>query len=111
MGVAEVSAEVRKGRTLAHLRDAAVLLAVIVVGSSFYVTGLGRYVLHSAGEIPAAIDAAMASDAVDPALLAMLQGRIDAHFDRLARMARRQAAARWSRRIYRGLRRRLVRSG
>jgi polysaccharide pyruvyl transferase WcaK-like protein len=75
------------------------------------VTGLGRYVVQSAGEIPAAIDAAMASDAVDPALLATLQERIDAHFDRLARMARRQAGARWARRLYRRLRSRMVRSG
>jgi hypothetical protein len=74
------------------------------------VTGLGRYVLHSAGEIPATLDAAMASDAVSPALLASLQGRIDAHFDRLAGMAR-QAATRSPRRLYRRWRRTLSRSG
>jgi polysaccharide pyruvyl transferase WcaK-like protein len=76
------------------------------------VTGLGRYVLHSAGEIPAALDAAMACDAVSPALLASLQGRIDAHFDRLAGMAR-QAATRSPRRLYlyRRWRRPLSRSG
>jgi hypothetical protein len=77
-------------------------------------TGLGRYVLHSAGQIPAAIDAALAGGAVDRALLASLQGRIDAHFDRLAGMAGRQAAARsWrpSRRVYRRLRRAITRSG
>jgi hypothetical protein len=71
-------------------------------------TGLSRYVLHSAGEIPAALDAAMASDAGSPAL-ASLQGRIDAHFDRLAGMARR-AATRSPRRLYRRWRRTLSRS-
>ena len=75
------------------------------------VTGLGRYALHSAGEIPAAIDAALAGNAVSPALLATLQGRIDAHFDRLADLARRQAAGRSSRRLYRRVRRKLARSG
>lgn len=74
------------------------------------VTGLGRYVVHSAGEIPAALDAAMANNAVSPALLASLQGRIDAHFDRLAGMAR-QASTRSPRRLYRRLRRTLSRPG
>ena len=74
------------------------------------VTGLGRSVLHSADEIPAALDAAMASNASTPALLASLQGRIDAHFDRLAGMAR-QAATRSPSRLYRRLRRTLSRSG
>jgi hypothetical protein len=71
------------------------------------VTGLGRYVLHSPGEIPAAMDAALAGNAATPALLATLQGRIDAHFDVLAEMVRRQAATRPARRLYRRLRRRL----
>ena len=76
------------------------------------VTGLGRYVVGSADHIPGALDAAMAGGAADPALLAALQARIDAHFDRVAEIARRQAARRSSRRlvirarqIYGGLRR------
>jgi polysaccharide pyruvyl transferase WcaK-like protein len=73
-------------------------------------TGLSRLVLHSSDEIPAALDAAMAGNAAAPALLASLQGRIDAHFDRLAGMAR-QATSPSSRRFYRRLRRRLARSG
>lgn len=72
--------------------------------------GLSRFVLHSSDEIPAALDAAMASNAATPALLASLQGRIDAHFDRLAGMAR-QATSPSPRRFYRRLRRTLARSG
>ena len=73
-------------------------------------TGLSRFVLHSGDQIPAALDAAMASNAATPALLASLQGRIDAHFDRLAGMAR-QATSPSPRRFYRRLRRTLSRSG
>ncbi|HYH50471.1 MAG TPA: polysaccharide pyruvyl transferase family protein, partial [Acidimicrobiia bacterium] len=64
------------------------------------VTGLGRRVVDAARDIPEALDAAMAGGGADPALLAGLQARIDAHFDRLADMARRQAA-RSSRRRWR----------
>lgn len=60
-------------------------------------TGLARYVVDSAEGIPEALDAAMAPAAVDPALLPGLQRRIDAHFDRLAELALRQAALRPSR--------------
>lgn len=74
------------------------------------VTGLSRFVLHSSDAIPAALDAAMAGNAATPALLASLQGRIDAHFDRLAGMAR-QATSPSPRRFYRRLRRTLARSG
>jgi polysaccharide pyruvyl transferase WcaK-like protein len=74
------------------------------------VTGLSRAVLHSADEIPAALDAAMAGNVSTPELLASLQGRVDAHFDRLAGMAR-QAATRSPGRLYRRLRRTLSRSG
>jgi polysaccharide pyruvyl transferase WcaK-like protein len=73
-------------------------------------TGLSRFVLHSSDEIPSALDAAMAGDPSDPQLLASLQGRIDAHFDRLAGMVR-QATSPSPRRFYRRLRRTLARSG
>jgi polysaccharide pyruvyl transferase WcaK-like protein len=69
-------------------------------------TGLGRYVVHMGAGIPAAVDAAVTSNAVGPALLATLQGRIDTHFDRLAEMAHRQASGHPARRLYRRLRRR-----
>jgi polysaccharide pyruvyl transferase WcaK-like protein len=62
------------------------------------VTGLGRYVVGSSDAVPGALDAAMAGGAADAALLAVLQSRVDAHFDRLADMAHRQAAQRRRRR-------------
>jgi polysaccharide pyruvyl transferase WcaK-like protein len=71
------------------------------------VTGLGRFVIESAGAIAPAIDAAVAGTAATPALLAALQARIDAHFDRLAGIVRRQSAQRGSEPLYRRLRRRL----
>ncbi|HYT38009.1 MAG TPA: polysaccharide pyruvyl transferase family protein, partial [Acidimicrobiia bacterium] len=56
-------------------------------------TGLDRCVVHAAGEIPGALDGALA-DPAPPALLADLQGRIDRHFDRLAALASERLAAR-----------------
>jgi Polysaccharide pyruvyl transferase len=72
------------------------------------VTGLGRYVLHSADEIPAGVDAALAAGPAPPELLAGLQQQIDRHFDRLAELAEAGAAAapaRSTRTLYRRLRR------
>ena len=60
-------------------------------------TGLGRYVLHSAGEIPAGLDAAIAAGPAEPALLAGLQHRIDRHFDRLAELAEARDGSRYGR--------------
>jgi Polysaccharide pyruvyl transferase len=57
------------------------------------VTGLQRAVVHRTGEIAAAADRAVAEPPA-PALLAGLQARIDAHFDRIADLARQRAAAR-----------------
>ncbi|HEV8626463.1 MAG TPA: polysaccharide pyruvyl transferase family protein, partial [Acidimicrobiia bacterium] len=49
-------------------------------------TGLGGRVVHRAGEIPAALDQAMA-DPAPAGLLDSLQRRLDRHFDRLAELA------------------------
>jgi len=79
-------------------------------------TGLDRFVLHSAGEIPAAIAAAAGSGAASPELVAALERRIDHHFDRLAALASERAAARplrgrgAVRHLYRRLRRNLTAS-
>ncbi|HEY0397898.1 MAG TPA: polysaccharide pyruvyl transferase family protein [Acidimicrobiia bacterium] len=56
-------------------------------------TGLDRYVVHTAAEILPALDRALA-DPAPPGLLADLQHRIDRHFDRLAELASGRAAAR-----------------
>jgi polysaccharide pyruvyl transferase WcaK-like protein len=56
-------------------------------------TGLDRCVVHAAGEIPGALDAALARPA-SPDLLRELQLRIDRHFDRVAELASERAAAR-----------------
>ena len=56
-------------------------------------TGLGRFVLHAADEIPAALEAALAHPH-PPGLLAGLQARVDGHFDRIAELAAERAAVR-----------------
>jgi polysaccharide pyruvyl transferase WcaK-like protein len=56
-------------------------------------TGLDRCVVQAAGEIPAALDAALARPP-SPDLLPELQRRIDRHFDRLAELASERATAR-----------------
>ena len=56
-------------------------------------TGLGRAVVHAAGEIGGALAGAPAALPA-PGLLGTLQGRIDRHFDRLAELASERAAAR-----------------
>ena len=57
------------------------------------VTGLDRGVVHAAGEIVAAAARAVA-ERPPPSVLAGLQARIDAHFDRIAHLARDRAEAR-----------------
>ncbi len=65
-------------------------------------TGLERCVVHSADEIPGALDEAAATPAARR-LLPALEERIDRHFDRLAELAAERAVARqqtrWRRRL------------
>ena len=56
-------------------------------------TGLDRWVVHAAGEIPDAIDGARAHPAPS-GLVDSLQRRLDRHFDRIAEIAAERAAAR-----------------
>lgn len=58
------------------------------------VTGLGRFVAHTAAEIPATLEGATTAGAPPPDVLTGLQRRIDRHFDRLAELAAERAAAR-----------------
>ncbi|HET9771206.1 MAG TPA: polysaccharide pyruvyl transferase family protein, partial [Acidimicrobiia bacterium] len=57
------------------------------------VTGLDRWVVHAAGEIPSAVEGALAGS-VPPGLVDSLQRRLDRHFDRIAGIAAERAAAR-----------------
>jgi hypothetical protein len=51
-------------------------------------------VVHSAGDIPKALDAAARGDGLAATRLASLQARVDLHFDRLADLAVERATAR-----------------
>jgi hypothetical protein len=57
------------------------------------VTGLDRWVVHTAGEVPSAVRGAVAGP-VPPGLVDSLQHRLDRHFDRIAEIAAERAAAR-----------------
>jgi len=57
-------------------------------------TGLGRFVLHSAEEASAGLAAAVTAGPARPELVAALQRQVDRHFDRLAELASERAAAR-----------------
>jgi polysaccharide pyruvyl transferase WcaK-like protein len=56
--------------------------------------GVDHLVVHSAGDIPKALDAAARGDGLAATRLASLQARVDLHFDRLADLAVERATAR-----------------